>query len=131
MRRDLPLPAWQWAGYPEFHRDRGNLLLHLATAPLFIGGTLAALASPFVGWWALGGGLGALAIALAAQGRGHRREGRPPEPFLGPGDFLGRLFVEQFVTFPRFVLSGGFARAFNRRPARAAGGPVSGDAAGR
>lgn len=116
--RDLPLPAWQWAGYPDFHRDRRNLVLHLLTTPLFVGGTLAALASPWLGWGALAGGLGAMALALAAQGRGHRLEGRPPEPFLGPGDFVGRLFVEQFVTFPRFVLSGKFFRALKETAPR-------------
>ena len=124
MQRDLSIPAWQWAGYPTFHGDRANLLLHLVAVPLFIGGTLAVLASPFVGWGALGAGLGAMALSLAAQGRGHRREGRPPEPFLGPGDFVGRLFVEQFVTFPRFVLSGHYFRALKEasRPAPGPGG---------
>lgn len=116
MRRDRSIPAWQWAGYPKFHRDRGNLLLHLVTVPLFIGGTLAVLASPLVGWGAFGAGLGAMALSLAAQGRGHRREGHPPEPFLGPGDFVGRLFVEQFVTFPRFVLSGRYFRTLKEAP---------------
>ena len=28
------------------------------------------------------------------------------------GDWAARLFVEQWVTFPRYVLSGGFARAW-------------------
>ena len=35
----------------------------------------------------------------------------PPEPFAGPGQALARLFFEQWLTFPRFVLSGGWRRA--------------------
>jgi hypothetical protein len=29
---------------------------------------------------------------------------------MGFGDFVTRFFVEQWVTFPRFVLSGGWYR---------------------
>ncbi len=59
---------------------------------------------------AVGGVLAAL--ALAAQGRGHRLETTPPIPFRSPLDAVARLIVEQLVTFPRFVLSGGFARSW-------------------
>jgi hypothetical protein len=31
-------------------------------------------------------------------------------PFDGAGDVVSRLLVEQWVTFPRFVLSGGWGR---------------------
>jgi hypothetical protein len=37
-----------------------------------------------------------------------------PVPFRGPLDVLVRIFAEQFVTFPRFVLTGGLARAWRR-----------------
>jgi len=49
-------------------------------------------------------------VALVAQGRGHRFEPETPTPFDGPVDFVSRLFAEQWVTFPRFVLSGGGSR---------------------
>ena len=109
MRRDLI--AWQWEQYPQGHRDRRNLLVHGATNPLFIGGVLATAASPWLGAASLLG-LALLPIAMAAQGRGHRREGVPPVPFAGPLDVVQRIFAEQLITFPRFVLSGGFARAW-------------------
>ena len=48
------------------------------------------------------------------QGIGHKREAEPPVPFDGPGDFLARVFVEQFFTFPRFVLTGGWLRNLTR-----------------
>jgi len=50
------------------------------------------------------------------EGRGHARESERPTPFDGPLDFASRFFVEQWITFPRFVLSGGW-----RRNLRAAG----------
>jgi hypothetical protein len=105
------LVKWQWGLYPENHRTRANLVLHLFTVPLFLSGTLGLLSAPVAPWVGLGG-LGAMAVALVAQGRGHKGETAPPVPFLGPGDFVSRFFVEQWVNFPRFVLSGGFAKAW-------------------
>lgn len=108
------LIAWQWGLYPDGHKDRGNLLIHILTVPLFLGGTLALIASPlFSGWLALGGA-GAMVVAVAAQGRGHKREATAPVPFRGPMDVVARLFVEQWLTFPRFVFSGRFGAAWRR-----------------
>jgi hypothetical protein len=109
------LLSWQWEGYDRYHRDRANLLVHIGTAPLFVVGVVAVIASPFVGWAALGAGLAGMAIALVAQGRGHRREATPPEPFLGFGDFVARFVGEQLVTFPRFVVTGRWGRAARAR----------------
>ena len=108
-----PLLAWQRANYPHAHRDRRNLLIHALTMPLFAAGLLALLVSPFAGGWrvALAGAL-AMPLAMALQGRGHSREATPPAPFRGPRDVVARIFAEQLVTFPRFVLSGDFARAW-------------------
>ncbi len=116
------LLRWQWAHYAGGHRDRANLALHALTVPLFQAGTLALLAAPALGAAALSG-LAAMAIAVAAQGRGHRAEANAPLPFRGPLDVVARLFVEQWITFPRFVATGGFARA--GREARDAGGETA------
>jgi hypothetical protein len=70
-----------------------------------------AAAAPWIGLTALGG-LVLLPLAMAAQGRGHRLEKVPPAPFAGPLDVVARIFAEQLITFPRFVLSGGFTRAW-------------------
>ncbi len=108
-----PFLAWQWRTYADNHRDRRNLILHLVTVPIFIAG----LASVVIGavtlapWTALGGAAGML-VAVASQGRGHRLEAVAPQPFRGPGDVIVRLFMEQLVTFPRYVLTGGVARAW-------------------
>jgi hypothetical protein len=106
------LLRWQWSLYPAGHRDRRNLLVHALTNPLFLAGTCALVSSPFTGLRGALAGLGALVVAVAAQGRGHKLEASAPVPFRGPADVAARLFVEQLVTFPRYVLSGGFAAAW-------------------
>jgi len=85
--------------------------------PLFVAGSCAVGLAPFIGPWLLFFGVPAVALPLVLQGRGHRLEAKRPEPFRGPGDFVARIFVEQWVTFPRFVLSGGFSRAWGARGA--------------
>ena len=116
--------AWQWEGYARFHRDRGNLLIHIVAVPVFVAGCLSipaglALSQPLVA----GAGLAALVIGLAAQGRGHTRERNPPEPFSGPGQFVARILAEQFVSFPRFVVTGGWLESLHDAPHPQSGGP--------
>lgn len=107
------LLSWQWEAYSANHQNRANLLLHIATVPLFIAGFAALVATPLLGpWWLALVGLGGMLVALAMQGRGHRGESTPPIPFTGPGDFVTRFLAEQLISFPRFVLSGGWWRAW-------------------
>jgi len=115
------LLAWQYRNYPRAHRDRRNLALHAVTAPLFVAGTCALGLAPLVDPWLLAFAAPALSLPLLAQGRGHRLEEHRPAPFQGPADFVVRLFVEQWITFPRYVLSGGFGAAW--RTAGASGSP--------
>ncbi len=102
---------WQWSDYSAKHRSRTNLLLHIVAVPLFQVGSVVlvgtALARSGVGMGQ--GGLGMVG-ALIIQGRGHRGEREAPVPFAGAADFVSRFVVEQWVTFPRFVLSGGWRR---------------------
>ena len=107
------LISWQWQGYGDFHRNRSTLWVHAVAVPLFVVNTLLLLGAvvrvqPEV---ALCGLLG-MAVSFAAQGVMHKREPTPSIPFDGPVDIVTRIVTEQFVTFPRFVLSGGFARAW-------------------
>jgi hypothetical protein len=111
-----PFLQWQWANYRGTHGDRRNLALHLATWPVFLAGTCAIVVSPFTGVRAALAGLLALGTVVVAQGRGHRFEMREPAAFRGAGDKLKRLFVEQWVTFPRYLFSGEFARAWRESP---------------
>ncbi len=119
----------QWREYSGAHRDRTNLVVHAITQPVFAAGSCALLGSWAApgGWMLVLSAAGALAMlaAVAAQGRTHRREERAPAPFRGPLDVVLRIVAEQWITFPRYVLSGAFARAW-----RAAGpAALSADAA--
>jgi len=108
------LLAWQWSLYRDGHRHRRNLAIHAATVPLFLAGTCALVLWPFVGVGLAVAGAILMLATVAAQGRGHAVEAARPVAFRGPGDFAARFLVEQWVTFPRFVLSGGFAQAWRR-----------------
>ena len=110
------LLAWQWSDYAAKHQNRRNLLLHIVTVPLFMVGTLFLLCAAIVASGAAAViGLVCMVGALAAQGRGHGLEPETPVPFDGAADFVSRFFVEQWVTFPRFVLSGGWYRNLTAR----------------
>ena len=115
------LLRWQWEGYARSHRSRTNLLLHIIVVPLFLGGNmglLVALVQRSIGLGALS--LLCMIVSLALQGRGHRAEEHSPEKLTGPLDAALRIFFEQWITFPRFVLSGGWGRALRNasRPLR-------------
>ena len=109
--REGGLLDWQWRGYSRNHRDRANLLIHMIGVPVFIAGVLAfATQALRAQWFGAAFSLVVAVAAFAVQGIGHKRERVAPEPFAGPGDFVARVFAEQFITFPRFVLMGQWAR---------------------
>jgi len=105
------LLKWQWQGYAKYHQNATNLLLHIFAVPLFIlANVLAIVAVVKLSLLLFIAAILDLVVSVNIQGRGHRLEPIPPEPFTGPANVLGRLFFEQWVTFPRFVLSGGWSR---------------------
>ncbi|MFS2126233.1 Mpo1-like protein [Pseudomonas sp. Pseusp97] len=115
-KRHPNLVAWQWQGYAANHRNPTNLALHIIAVPLFILGALTLLSGLFgLSLAAIALGVIGMIASLAIQGRGHKLEEQPPEPFSDRKDAVSRLLVEQFVTFPRFVLSGAWWRAWRNR----------------
>lgn len=120
--REGGLLAWQFRNYPDGHRDRRNLAIHAATAPLFLAGTGLLLLAPFTAPWLALLSVPGLLLPVVLQGRGHALEASRPLPFRGAGDFVARIFVEQWVTFPRYVLGGGFSRAWRAGGTRADAG---------
>jgi Protein of unknown function (DUF962) len=111
------LLEWQWSDYAAKHRNRLNLLLHLVPVPFFqIGTVMLAYAVIMVSGAAAAVGVICMVGALAAQGRGHKLERETPTPFDGAADFVSRFIVEQWVTFPRFVLSGGWLQNLRAGP---------------
>lgn len=109
----------QWADYARFHQDTGNLAIHLCAVPLFWCGAGATMAAFVVlPWWWVPMGIAIMIGAIGLQALGHRREPVPAVPFTSPANAVARLGLEQFVTFPRHVLSG---RAFQGRHPRRSG----------
>jgi hypothetical protein len=123
MKKDgmesVGLARWQWDGYPLYHQARTNLLIHILLVPVFLAGNIALLAGIVrLSWPAALAGFAAMAISFAVQGYGHGREANPSIPFSGPANAFARIFLEQWVTFPRFFLSGGWTRALRSAPLR-------------
>lgn len=86
--------------------------------PLFLLGNVALVLGLAQGrWLAAAAGLALTLVSLAAQGLGHRIEPDPPAAFAGPADAVRRILVEQWMSFPRFVLSGRWHRAMRHAPA--------------
>jgi hypothetical protein len=109
------LLQWQWQGYTRYHQTRTNLLLHLVVVPLFLVGHVGVVVALFQASWAMAlASIGAMVLSVAAQGRGHAMEPVPSVPFTSKLNAVQRIFFEQWVTFPRFVLSGGWARAWRQ-----------------
>ena len=110
------LLAWQWSDYAAKHTNRVNLLLHVPAVAMFWWGTITIAYGIAVDRSVkeILVGVALLIGSVAIQGRGHRLEREAPTPFAGPADFVSRLLVEQWITFPRFVLSGAWARALRR-----------------
>jgi phage terminase small subunit len=107
------LLAWQWSDYAAKHRERGNLLIHIVAVPVFLLSMSTLMSGVFA--WApvpIAAGGAVMLLSLIAQALGHKREPEQPAPFEGALDFPARFLSEQWVTFPRFVLSGAWARSF-------------------
>ena len=108
------LLAWQWEGYARYHQSRANLLLHILLVPLFLAGNVALVVGVIrLDWIESSVGFALMALSMVLQGRGHKGEVVPPVPFSGAGNAIARIFLEQWITFPRFVLSGGWSRALS------------------
>ena len=117
MAKRLPdLHSWQWRGYADTHRHPTNLTLHLLAVPLFILAALLLLDGVFsLSLTSIAIGVIGLVAALGLQRHGHRLEKQAPEPFANRSDAVSRLVMEQFVTFPRFLFSGAWWRAWKER----------------
>jgi hypothetical protein len=105
---------WQWSRYEANHRNRNNLLIHIICVPLFwIGALNFVVPLLFAGLLHALGGVILMSLSLFLQGKGHEMEANAPEPFQSAREYVRRVVAEQFVTFPRFVLSGGWWKNFN------------------
>lgn len=111
----MQLVKRQRLDYPRTHRARRTLLVHLAAVPAFVAANTALVAALLLGVWSAATlSLAVMAASLAWQGRCHRDEPERPEPFFGPAEAVVRILLEQWVTFPSFAFSGGWARALRQ-----------------
>ena len=118
-KRRPNLPAWQWRQYPHNHSNPTNLVLHLIAVPLFIVAFLLIVSGVFaLSAASVAIGVIGLLAALGLQRHGHSLEQQVSEPFSDRADAVQRLLTEQFLTFPRFVLSGAWWRAWRQRHRR-------------
>jgi hypothetical protein len=115
----LDLVERQWDGYADRHRNRTSLLIHIVAVPLLWIGAFQVVAGLLLLLLGVPGAFGMLfwgavlaAASLFAQARGHALEALPPETFADAADFAQRILAEQFINFPRFVLSGRWLRNF-------------------
>lgn len=114
------LARWQWQDYGEYHQTRRNLRIHIVAVPGFLAGNILVLVALGLRWPSMAVvGVVLSLVAFALQGAGHKNELLVPKRFTGPLNFLGRMFMEQWVTFPRFVASGGWLRNWREAKARA------------
>ena len=100
------LVSWAWRETPPVHRSSTNLLIHLFAVPLFVVGNLLIVAGVAFNPWLLLAGPLCMAASLALQKYGHSVEEVEVHPFLGPRDFLRRVYAEQFYNYWRYLFSG-------------------------
>jgi hypothetical protein len=108
------LLGWQWGVYPDNHTRRLTLVVHVLSVPLFILGLPLVALSLVFSWELAVAGAAFMIAAVAAEGWSHKQEPQKPIPFDGPFDFVSRFVVEQYVTFPRFVISGRALRTWRK-----------------
>jgi hypothetical protein len=105
---------WQWKGYDQFHASKVNLLLHIVFVPVFLWGTIGLLSAVLrFHFFGIIAALILMATAFLLQGLGHQTEAIKSIPFASPSNALKRILIEQWITFPKFVISGGWWKAFN------------------
>jgi len=103
----------QWNDYAERHKNKTNLLIHIVAVPVVwlatiqaVGALMLMLMPGVAGLGVLFWALVLIGLALFAQSRGDAMEAIKPAPFTNAKEFAIRLAAEQYVTFPRFVLTG-------------------------
>ncbi len=106
------LIRWQWKDYSLFHASKLNLLIHIVAVPVFLVANVSLVLALLQGnVWRVVGSLIEMLIAFGVQAIGHGKESNPSIPFSSSTNAFGRIFIEQWINFPRFVLSGAWYRA--------------------
>jgi len=106
---------WQADGYQTYHFSCINLWIHIIAVPFFITGTLSLLlAFITLNILLIITSVTLMAISMGAQGYGHGKEKVPAIPFSGFVNAVTRIFLEQLITFPKFVFTGQWYKALKK-----------------
>jgi hypothetical protein len=107
----------QWQGYAERHRKPGHLLLKVLAVALFwvasfevLGAVLLMLMGVPLAFRMLFWAAVLIGVSLGIQAAGRSLEGVGVPAPGNAGDFVKSTLIEQFVTFPRFVVTGAWLR---------------------
>ena len=107
--------AWQWKDYLQYHQSQLNLWIHIVAVPIFILATLSLISAIFrLDIISAIYAILIMAVSFAVQGLGHSKEAVPSVPFEGPANALTRIFLEQFITFPKYVITGKWYAALKK-----------------
>ena len=106
------LVSWAWRETPPVHKNGTNLLVHIVAVPLFVLGHVLLVVGMLINPWLLVAAILSIVVSLVAQKVGHSLERNQVPPFTGAGDFLRRLYAEQFCNFWRFLFSGQWYASF-------------------
>jgi len=109
------LLSWAWRETPPVHRNVTNLMIHIVAVPLFVLGHVLLVAGLIVNPWLLAGAVLSIVVSLVAQRYGPSLEHNQVHAFTGTGDFLRRLYAEQFWNFWRFLFSGQWYAGFKSK----------------
>ncbi len=109
------LLSWAWRETPPVHKNAANLMIHLFAVPLFVLGHFLLIVGVIFNLWFILAGIFSIVISLLLQSFGHSLEANRVPPFAGLGDFLRRLYVEQFCNFWRFMFSGQWFKSLKTR----------------
>lgn len=110
------LARWQYASYTKFHGNKTNLWLHIVAVPLFQFSFIVLISAlPAASWFAFFSGLTGCIFSMLLQGFGHKKEFNAPVPFNGLWNIFGRIVLEQFYSFPKFVYSGFWLKALREK----------------
>ena len=108
----------QWSDYEQRHRNKTHLMLKVVAVPLAWFALIQAVGALFLMLLPRVSGFGTLVfafvllgVALFLQHHGATMEasGSPRRPLLTK-DYATWLAADNFVNFPRFVLTGGWLR---------------------
>jgi hypothetical protein len=106
------LVSWAWRETPPVHSNATNLIIHIVAVPLFVLGHVLLVAGLIIDPWLLAGTALSILLSLVAQRFGHSLEDNQVHAFAGAGDFIRRLYAEQFCNFWRFLFSGQWYASF-------------------